>query len=85
MNPPTLKPGDVLRITSPDCCCGCILKYTDASCIDNTDTGGRAMCQLTVLTPHCFLWDQGNLCRADDDETYEILTPEEAMEIELSR
>jgi len=81
MNTPELKPGDWLRVCESQysTCKGCVLAFTAESFRNERGTWG--------LTPA-----HHSDCDCDNDDccvlvsdTYEILTPEEVMEIELSR
>jgi len=83
MNISELKPGDYIRITASETGCdGCVLKMDECNekCLDE-------YLLLSVIRANHVLCSGASKssCRVYADEKIEILTPEQVMEIELSR
>jgi len=83
MKTPELKPGDYIRRTDTHAGCnGCVLKMNEDSFKDKGD-----YLHLSVIRASddwCNKFNKPS-CMVYADETYEVLTPEQLMEIELSR
>jgi len=78
MNITDLKPGAYVRFTSSECgCTGCVLKYIRGSSFD------RFFTIMETIRPVCGRF--GNACHITKDDNIEILSPEEVMEVKLSR
>jgi len=72
----TMKRGEFYRITSSECC-GCVLRETSSS----KETCSMLTGLEVVSSDDCL---RGALCSISEFDSYEILSPEQAMEIQLS-
>jgi len=79
MNNPELKPGDYVRIVASEynkgACVGCVSRFT----------GSHFNILVVRQSPWCSSRGYAEECQLEVEDNYELLTPEQAMEIELSR
>jgi len=85
MKNPKLKPGDCLHIINVGSrvnirCVGCVLRVAKNSRIE------EEISRLEIVRPsdqRCILYFDNARCRVEYGDEFELLTPEEVMEIKL--
>jgi len=85
MNIAELKPGDYVRLHGCGRCDGCILKCTNDSVLNLDDVYEGCWSKLSTVSNACGFTHKTKFCSLDSGERFEILTPEQVMEIELSQ